>query len=86
MKLPVRSEIMESLVRERKENQREEKLLQEEIDRILKAKALAEGTSQSEEELAELNERLEKLSEEKENLVRKRKDLCSMARSVGAGD
>ena len=55
MKLPVRSEIMESLVQERKENQREEKLLQEEIDRILKAKS----TSQSAEELDELNKRLQ---------------------------
>jgi len=82
MKLPVRSEIMESLVQERKENQREEKLLQEEIDSILKAKS----TSQSAEELAELDERLQKLSEEKEDLLRKRRDLCSMARAVGAGD
>ena len=82
MKLPVRSEIMESLVQERKENQREEKLLQEEIDSILKAKS----TSKSAEEVAELNERLQKLSEEKEDLLRKRRDLCSMARAVGAGD
>ena len=82
MKLPVRSEIMENLVQERKENQREEKLIQEEIDSILEAKS----TSKSAEELDELNKCLQKLSEEKEDLLRKRKDLCSMARAVGAGD
>ncbi|MBQ8054989.1 MAG: hypothetical protein IJ198_14505 [Lachnospiraceae bacterium] len=82
MKLPVRSEIMENLVQERKENQREEKLIQEEIDSILEAKS----TSKSAEEQAELDERLQKLSEEKDDLLRKRRDLCSMARAVGAGD
>ncbi len=82
MKLPVRSEIMKNLVQERKENQREEKLIQEEIDSILEAKS----TSKSAEELDELNKCLQKLSEEKEDLLRKRKDLCSMARAVGAGD
>ena len=82
MKLPVRSEIMKNLVQERKENQREEKLIQEEIDSILEAKS----TSKSAEELDELNKCLQKLSEEKEDLLRKRRDLCSMARAVGAGD
>ncbi len=51
MKLPARSEMMESLVQERKENQREEKQLQEEIDRILKEKAITESISPSAEEL-----------------------------------
>jgi len=58
MKLPARSEMMESLVQERKENQREEKQLQEEIDRILKEKAITESISPSAEELDELNDRL----------------------------
>lgn len=86
MKLPARSEMMESLVQERKENQWEEKQLQEEIDRILKEKAITESISPSAEELDELNDRLQKLSEEKAELLRKRKDLCSMARVIGVGD
>ncbi len=101
-------EVIGGLLQERKETEKEEQILQEEIDRLRRQRELiaaelaAENSAQDSvqvsaenyarhsarkaETLRALDQQIEKLTKEREEQIRKRKDICKIARTVTAGD
>ena len=85
MKYQTRCGMMQSLTEERKKELHKEQVLEESLRDLLRKKEalLAQG---KEEEAAALEEQIRKLEQEKEESLQTRKNLCYMARVVGAGD
>ncbi len=81
-------EVIGGLLQERRETEKEEKQLEEQIEtlRSRREALAAENSGQNAEMLQSLDRQIEDLAGELEEQIRKRKDICRIARAVTAGD
>lgn len=88
MGLRVHGDSIESLIKERRETEKEVKLLQAEIDRarMERETVLKEEVPPVSESLAELDDRIEKLKAQKKERAVKLGDICRVVRTISAGD
>ena len=86
MKRQTRLDMMESLVEERRKELKKEEALERELKDLARKREdlLKEGADPG--SMADLDERIGALTLEREESLRARKNLCSLARVVGAGD
>lgn len=84
MDLKVHGDTIESLIKERRETEKEAKSLQEQIDRLRKEREMA--APDNPDTLTALDEQLQKLTQEKSDRAHKLKNICMMARTISAGD
>lgn len=84
----VRVELIGGLLDERRETEREERRLQEEINRLCRMREAlaAENTTRNMEDVQSLDRQIDDLRREQLDQIRKRKDICKMARTITAGD
>ena len=86
MKRQTRCEMMESLVEERKKELKKEEALETELAGLIREREALLEKRADKEALSLLDERIAALTLEREESLKHRKDLCSLARVVGAGD
>ena len=86
MKRQTRCEMMESLVEERKKELKKEEALESELAGLFRKREALLEKGADKEALSLLDERIAALTLEREESLKHRKDLCSLARVVGAGD
>jgi hypothetical protein len=86
VKRQTRCEMMESLVEERKKELKKEEALERELADLVREREARLKEGADKETLASLDERIGALTWEREESLKHRKDLCSLARVVGAGD
>ena len=86
MKRQTRCEMMESLVEERKKELKKEEVLETELAGLIREREALLEKGADKEALSLLDERIAALTLEREESLKHRKDLCSLARVVGAGD
>ena len=86
MKRQTRCEMMESLVEERKKELKKEEALESELAGLIREREALLEKGADKEALSLLDERIAALTLEREESLKHRKDLCSLARVVGAGD
>ena len=91
MSLQVHGDTIETLIQERRETEKENKQLQEQID-LLRSRRLeiekgsgAEKASEAD-SLADLDKQIEELTLEMRVRSAKLKNICRMARTISAGD
>jgi len=91
MSLQVHGDTIETLIQERRETEKENKQLQEQID-LLRSRRLeiekgsgAEKASEAD-SLADLDKQIEELTLEMRERSAKLKNICRMARTISAGD
>jgi hypothetical protein len=85
-KRQTRCDMMESLVEERKKELKKEEALERELADLVREREARLKEGADKETLASLDERIGALTREREESLKHRKDLCSLARVVGAGD
>ena len=86
MKRQTRCEMMESLVEERKKELKKEEALESELAGLIREREALLEKRADKEALSLLDERIAALTLEREESLKHRKNLCSLARVVGAGD
>ena len=86
MKRQTRCEMMESLVEERKKELKKEEALETELAGLIREREALLEKGADKEALSLLDERIAALTLEREESLKHRKNLCSLARVVGAGD
>lgn len=86
MKRQTRCEMMESLVEERKKELKKEEVLETELAGLIREREALLEKGADKEALSLLDERIAALTLEREESLKHRKNLCSLARVVGAGD
>ena len=86
MKRQTRCEMMESLVEERKKELKKEEALETELAGLIREREAMLEKRADKEALSLLDERIAALTLEREESLKHRKNLCSLARVVGAGD
>lgn len=86
MKRQTRCEMMESLVEERKKELKKEEALESEMAGLIREREALLEKGADKEALSLLDERIAALTLEREESLKHRKNLCSLARVVGAGD
>ena len=86
MKKQTRCDLMESLVEERRKELKREQVLESELKALLQEKETLLNGGMRREDLAALEEKIARLTQEREESLKKRKNLCSLAQVVGAGD
>lgn len=86
MKRQTRCGMMESLVEERKKEMEKERALEGELQALLRKKEALLREGADEEVLAGVEEEISRAELEMEESLKTRKNLCSLARVVGAGD
>lgn len=86
MKRQTRCGMMESLVEERKKEMEKERALKGELQALLRKKEALLQEGADEEVLAGVEEEIGRAALEMEESLKTRKNLCSLARVVGAGD
>lgn len=86
MKRQTRCEMMESLVEERKKELKKEEALESELAGLFREREALLEKGADKEALSLLDERIAAAAREKEESLKHRKNLCSLARVVGAGD
>lgn len=86
MKRQTRCGMMESLVEERKKEMEKERALEGELQALLRKKEALLQEGSDKEALAGVEEEISRIALEMEESLKTRKNLCSLARVVGAGD
>ena len=86
MKRQTRCEMMESLVEERKKELKKEEVLETELAGLIREREALLEKGADKEALSLLDERIAALTLEREESLKHQKNLCSLARVVGAGD
>ena len=86
MKRQTRCEMMESLVEERKKELKKEEVLETELAGLIREREALLEKGADKEALSLLDERIAALTLERKESLKHRKNLCSLARVVGAGD
>lgn len=86
MKRQTRCEMMEDLVEERKREMERERALEDKLQELLRKKEMLLKKGADGEALKCVEEEIGKAALEKEESLKTRKNLCSLARVVGAGD
>jgi hypothetical protein len=86
VKRQTRCEMMESLVEERKKELKKEEALESEMAGLIREREALVEKGADKEALSLLDERIAAAAREREESLKHRKNLCSLARVVGAGD
>lgn len=81
-------EVIGGLLDERRETEKEERLLQDQIEhlRAQRDAAAEENAVQNADLLQSLDDQIEELTREMTEQRKRRKDICKIARTVTAGD
>ena len=88
MELKKDHDVIAGFLQERRETEKREKMLREEIDRMRRSREAiaADHSMQKAEELKHLDERIDDLRRELDNQIDKRRNICKAARTFTAGD